>query len=359
MLSGIPSRYIDLTASTSCSPAQPINKVATIPGYDFGTTKWTTINWQRPSSTNNELSPEVAALLKMLGKSKDKAATETEPELIELDADNPTECIPSNKETVYDSVRDSVQPSNELVSSDDSTTELLNELNLDITAIAPIVISPSEHTVNLEDKIPSKKLDSHGTPQPGAETATKTVPTSNINAQTVNPMKSFKDNIGTSDCLDSGACIVTNSNDKKPKTGDCTTNINDEPTPENKMETKLPKTEPKLETDIEVELKTFKTEQLNKLWKVPGETPVMKIENPALSANFIASIGNFNTSLSLPEIPNTSDNTEIKDEQLEDDLTYTVLDPRLVKTLSKPRPKRVAQRKTSKQPVAKNTLTLN
>ena len=87
---GIPSQYIDLT--NSHSPARSLNRVATVPGYNFGNTKWTTSNWQTFQTPrqqhSNALSPEVANLLQTLGQnspSKDKTKS---PEVIELDIDH-------------------------------------------------------------------------------------------------------------------------------------------------------------------------------------------------------------------------------------------------------------------------------
>ena len=49
----------------------------------------------------------------------------------------------------------------------------------------------------------------------------------------------------------------------------------------------------------------------------------------------------------------TLDKIAIKGEQSDEERTYTVLDPELVKTLNKPKPKRVVKRTSSKQQVAK------
>ena len=98
--------------------------------------------------------------------------------------------------------------------------------------------------------------------------------------------------------------------------------------------------EPKLEA-------TVKSEYLNELWKLPEVVnPVLKTEG---SVDLVGTTGGCSDdSLSPPEI---SYDKTIKEEQLDKDVTYTILDANLVKTLTKP--KRVVKKRTVKQPVAK------
>ena len=56
------------SSSMNSSPARPVDVVATVPGYNYSSTQWTTRNWQglpQPSSTatRQSMSPEVTSLL--------------------------------------------------------------------------------------------------------------------------------------------------------------------------------------------------------------------------------------------------------------------------------------------------------
>ena len=100
-ISGTTSSYSNLMPSNS--PARPINMVAALPGYNFGSTMWTTRNWetipQGKQNTKNtvsrttaqNMSPEVAALLKTMNREPQEGnrLQSTSPPLIVLDADPP------------------------------------------------------------------------------------------------------------------------------------------------------------------------------------------------------------------------------------------------------------------------------
>ena len=159
--------------------------------------------------------------------------------------------------------------------------------------------------------------------------------------------------------------------------------VKDEPITENKMHSKIPKLEPKLESDQVATLKTLKVEQLYELWKAPEEVRKMKVENftnptvcnisaeqlnpcppmptpfnmqgqPVIKGEQSDDENTYLDPSTLIPIPfNMQNDTAIKGEPSEDERTYTVLDPQLVKTLNKPKPKRVVKRIRSKQQVAK------
>ena len=143
----MPSQYIDLTSTNmSISLARPINTVATVPGYRFGTPKWTTRNTETVPVPQTLLSPEVAQLLKTIGQPKSLSSsarvldTVQEPALIRLDADPLSPVVLAGNDTTLEDMREAETPTrdedmvphNNSESSDDSTAELLNEL-LDAT----------------------------------------------------------------------------------------------------------------------------------------------------------------------------------------------------------------------------------
>ena len=245
VLSGTTSQYVDLTASTQHSPARPIDRVATIPGYDYGTTKWTTSNWQRPDSIDSDLSPEVSALLKTIGKGKVSTPVTTSPELIELDTDDPSESTPSNEKS-DNQKSESVQSPCDPISSDDSTTELLNELNLDITAISAASTCSKEPTSNPADK--------NVVEQPETQNLPPIVPSKNVLTGNMDTIRGIStdgliDTVGNRDSVEPAKNADSSVNNKNNTVIVDTTTVKDEPMTENKMHIKIPKLELKLELE--------------------------------------------------------------------------------------------------------------
>ena len=140
---------------------------------------------ETPRQPSNELSPEVATLLQTLGQPKDKDITKSTPELIELDTDDQlTGNTSHEKDTRDDSVHGLVTTGNVTESSEDSATELLNELNLDVTSIKPAKTQINDHTVNLEDQLCEINDNTSNPPErkntPECTPRTQTVVTGNV-----------------------------------------------------------------------------------------------------------------------------------------------------------------------------------
>ena len=68
----IPSQYGNLNRD---SPARPLNRVTTIPGYSFSNKAWTTAGWHPAQPQPQPMSPEVANLLQNLKCSSKNTAT--------------------------------------------------------------------------------------------------------------------------------------------------------------------------------------------------------------------------------------------------------------------------------------------
>ena len=197
---GIPSQYVDLT--NTGSPARPLNRVATVPGYRFGNTMWTTGNWQsldNPSQQNTEaMSPEVASLLQTLGKNKPNIDTRTEPEVIELDTELTSRtdvktvpelnCDTLSVSPVIDNTSEASEDSAmELLNELNSAMELLNELNLDVSSIKTGQ-TLREPNLNLKEHLSDVNHNKTPIPSPPPDCVqmNKTVITSNATFNTDN-----------------------------------------------------------------------------------------------------------------------------------------------------------------------------
>ena len=130
--------------------------------------------------------------------------------------------------------------------SDDSTSELLNELNLDIAAIAvPSTVSkeivPNSTDRNVEER-PKTPVVSMNTVLTGNTKKTQDIPTNGSTNTEDNFVKIVKD------C----DLNVVNTDDTVPADNP----VKDEPISENETHNKIPKLEPKLELDQVATLKT-------------------------------------------------------------------------------------------------------
>ena len=171
----IPSQCVELNRS---SPARPLNKVATIPGYSFSNKTWTTTGWHQVQ--HQTMSPEIANLTQQLNcpvntVNTDKASTNTSMSedilLITID-DEDTVLTEKTTDLNTDSginLNDNEKSAKELVTnpsendesqssvladeasqrSEDSTMELLHDFNPNV------IVKKQKHTRDIEQCIPS------------------------------------------------------------------------------------------------------------------------------------------------------------------------------------------------------------
>ena len=337
-------------------PARPLNKVSTIPGYNFGNDKWTTTGWHQVQQQT--MSPEVANLMQQLNctsdtananrtsarssmptpeviplitiDNKDSVLTENNLELNVETVINPNNHTGSNKDFVENNDENNQSPNLQDEASqcsEDSTTELLQDFNPNITIDKPIR--------NIIQNIPVDK-------------ATEDVPDKDIVvAPSVEP------------------CEPT-SHDTTPDPGDPTVHLSmetHEPTSRDLKNLSTDDTENETKTNIKSELCEIPGIKQEKLLDVKFEKE--KTSSIDIKPEIIPKTDNVkiersvNTSPVRPESPENAVNTEAKSESdLHDSsLDFTLIDAGLIKSLmasSKPKhaPKKrakVTKRKTKKK----------